>query len=166
MCYHGIEMTDELPVMKFRAIGVVRNEVRQAPGSGYPWQEVISEIVLDDSLTAALDSLDGFSHIIVIYWLHRSTGRYSLKVRPQHREKLPLVGVFASRSPERPNPVGKTTVRLLQRRGNTLKVTGLDAINGTPVIDIKPYMPGYDSVEGAKTPSWTGRCPSTSRTGT
>ena len=64
------------------------------------------------------------------------------------------MGVFATRSPDRPNPIGKATVRLLQRQGNILMVEGLDAIDGTPVIDIKPYIPGYDSVENAKAPSW------------
>jgi tRNA-Thr(GGU) m(6)t(6)A37 methyltransferase TsaA len=64
------------------------------------------------------------------------------------------VGVFATRSPARPNPIGLTTVRVLERSRNTLKVTGLDAIDGTPVLDIKPYIPGYDSPTRAKTPSW------------
>ena len=64
------------------------------------------------------------------------------------------MGVFATRSPNRPNSLGKATDRLLERRGNILKVKGLDAIDGTPVLDIKPYIPGYDSVKRAKAPSW------------
>jgi tRNA-Thr(GGU) m(6)t(6)A37 methyltransferase TsaA len=63
-------------------------------------------------------------------------------------------GLFAVRTPNRPNPIGKTTVRLLERRGNILKVQGLDAIDGTPVLDIKPYIPGYDSTSDATVPSW------------
>jgi len=80
------------------------------------------------------------------------------KYTPQGRPELPLTGLFATRAPHRPNPVGKATVRLLVRRCNRLRVQGLDAIDGTPVIDIKPYIPGYDSVADAEVPSWvTGR---------
>jgi len=147
-------MVSELPSMTFKAIGIIRNEVSQAPGSQYDWQKVVSQIELDSSLTEALDNLDEFSHIIVIYWTHQCRGPAPTKVHPRGRLKLPLVGVFASRSPNRPNPLGKATVRLLQRRGNILTVEGLDAINGTPVIDVKPYIPGYDSVKNAKVPSW------------
>ena len=70
------------------------------------------------------------------------------------KQELPLVGLFATRSPNRPNPVGIATVRLLERQGNILKVEGLDAIDGTPIIDIKPYIPGYDSATDAKVPPW------------
>jgi len=73
------------------------------------------------------------------------------------RKENSLVGVFASRSPNRPNRIGKTTVRLLESRGNILRVKGLDALDGAPVIDIKPYMPGYDSVENAEVPDWITR---------
>ena len=147
-------MDNELPEINLKAIGIVRNRVKHAPGAGYKWPDVISEIVLDDSLTDALDNLNEFSHIIVLYWMHRSTSQVPIKVHPQGRKELPLMGVFATRSPHRPNPVGKATVRLLQRQGNILKVKGLDAIDGTPVIDIKPYIPGYDSVDDAKVPLW------------
>jgi len=148
-------MVDEAPSMTLRAIGIVRNKVKQAPGAGYNWQNITSEIVLDNSLTEALDNLDEFSHIIVLYWMHQSSVPAPVKVHPMGKKELPLMGVFATRSPDRPNPVGKATVRLLQRQGNMLKVKGLDAIDGTPVIDIKPYLPGYDSVDNAKVPSWT-----------
>ncbi|MFC2002635.1 tRNA (N6-threonylcarbamoyladenosine(37)-N6)-methyltransferase TrmO [Chloroflexota bacterium] len=112
--------------------------------------------VVSDSLTEALEGLEEFSHIIVLYWMHKvaATGELPAKVHPMGRQELPLVGLFASRSPRRPNPLGKATVRLLERRGNILKVKGLDAIDGTPVIDIKPYIPGYDSVASAKVASW------------
>jgi tRNA-Thr(GGU) m(6)t(6)A37 methyltransferase TsaA len=80
--------------------------------------------------------------------------RSIIKVHPKGNHNLPLVGVFASRSPARPNPIGITTVKLLERRENVLKVTGMDAIDGTPVLDIKPYIPGDDSSTEAKTPGW------------
>jgi tRNA-Thr(GGU) m(6)t(6)A37 methyltransferase TsaA len=82
------------------------------------------------------------------------SGEVPLKIHPRGRQELPLLGLFATRTPNRPNPVGKAMVRLLQRRGNILRVEGLDAIDGTPVIDIKPYIPGYDSVTNAKVPPW------------
>ncbi len=148
-------MADELPVITLKAIGVVRNEIKQKPPAGYEWEKVVSEIVVDSSLTEALDGLDEFSHIIVLYWMHRATsGKVPLKIHPRRRQELPLVGLFATRSPNRPNPIGKATVRLLQRQTNILKVEGLDAIDGTPVIDIKPYIPGYDSAANTAVPQW------------
>lgn len=147
-------MVSELPSITLKAIGIVQNEVRQAPGAEYKWQNIVSKIVVTNSLTEALDNLDEFSHIIIIYWMHQSSSPAPKKVRPKGKPELPLMGVFATRSPDRPNPVGKATVRLLQRQSNVLIVEGLDAIDGTPVIDIKPYIPGYDSVKNAKAPSW------------
>ena len=149
-------MANELPDMTLKAIGIVRNKVGQKPEPGYDWWGIVSEIVVDSGLTGALDGLDEFSHIIVLYWMHQAavTGQLPTKVHPRGKRDSPLVGLFATRSPHRPNPVGKATVRLLERRGNILKVEGLDAINGTPVIDIKPYIPGYDSATDAKVPQW------------
>jgi tRNA-Thr(GGU) m(6)t(6)A37 methyltransferase TsaA len=145
-------MTSELPSMTLQAIGVVRSEIKQP--SKHDFENVISEIVIDSNLTEALDNLDEFSHIIVIYWMHQSRRPAPKKVHPRGNPEHSLMGVFATRSPDRPNPIGKATVRLLERRGNVLKIKGLDAIDGTPVIDIKPYIPGYDSVKNAKAPPW------------
>lgn len=141
--------------MEFKAIGTVRNGVKRTVRHG--WREVVSDIIVDDSLAEALDGLEEFSHLIVLYWMHQLTpGReLPLKTHPMGKPELPLVGRFATRSPSRPNPVGQATVRLLERRGNILKVKGLDAIDGTPVIDIKPYIPGYDSAADARAPEWT-----------
>jgi len=145
-----------MPGMALKAIGIVRNEVRRKPEAGYNWQGIVSEIVVDSSLTEALDGLDEFSHIIVLYWMHQvaRSGKLATKVHPRGKPELPLVGCFATRSPNRPNPIGKATVKLLERHGNILKVKGLDAIDGTPVIDIKPYIPEYDSVADARVPPW------------
>jgi len=146
-------VVNELPPISLKAIGTVRNEFRQP--LKHDWAKVVSEIVVNPGLTQALDTLDEFSHIIVIYWMHQfHSGQPPTKVHPQGNPELPLVGVFASRSPHRPNPVGKATVRLLQHQGNILRVEGLDAIDGTPVIDIKPYIPGSDSVADARVPQW------------
>jgi tRNA-Thr(GGU) m(6)t(6)A37 methyltransferase TsaA len=148
-------MSDKLPRITLRPIGIVRNEVKEPTREG--WGKVISEIVLDESLNDALDGLEKFSHVIVLYWMHRTAGQSPTKVRPQGNQELPLVGVFATRSPKRPNPIGKVTVRLIQRQGNILKVEGLDAIDGTPVLDIKPYIPGYDSAKNARVAPWVTR---------
>jgi endonuclease-3 related protein len=139
--------------LTLKAIGVVRSKIAQPPQPDEG--KVISEIIIDSSLTGALDGLEGFSHIIVLYWMHQAPpGRVPTKVHPMGKQEFPLVGLFVTRSPHRPNPIGVTTVRLLQRRGNILTVEGLDAFDGTPVIDIKPYIPGYDSVADAKVPQW------------
>jgi tRNA-Thr(GGU) m(6)t(6)A37 methyltransferase TsaA len=145
-------MADKLTSMTLKAIGTVRSEIKQPVRR--ETKDVVSEIIIDRDLTEALDNLDEFSHIIILYWLHRQRGPAPKKVHPRGDPQRSLMGVFATRSPYRPNPVGKSTVRLLRRRDNILRVKGLDAIDGTPVIDIKPYIPGYDSVRKAKVPSW------------
>jgi tRNA-Thr(GGU) m(6)t(6)A37 methyltransferase TsaA len=149
-------MAKKPPAMTLKAIGIVSNGIKQPIRHG--WSQVVSEIVIDSNLTEALEGLEEFSHLIVLYWMHQLPPRkLSLKVHPMGRPELPLVGRFASRSPSRPNPVGQSTVRLLERRGNILRVKGLDAIDGTPIIDIKPYLPGYDSASDAKAPPWTSQ---------
>ena len=143
--------------MELRPIGRVISPVKDKPADGFNWQEVVSEIEIDPVLAEGLDSLTDFSHIMVTWWMHRAIdkSKMALKVLPRGRKDLPPVGVFASRSPYRPNSLGRATVRLLDRRGNILTVKGLDAIDGTPVLDIKPFIPGYDSpAEGAFAPEW------------
>ncbi|MBM3142752.1 MAG: tRNA (N6-threonylcarbamoyladenosine(37)-N6)-methyltransferase TrmO [Chloroflexi bacterium] len=135
-------------------IGFVKNSIKEPKRED--WQTVTSEIIIKEDLKEALSRIDEFSHIIVIYWMHKvpPSQRSVIKVHPKANPDLPLVGVFASRSPARPNPIGITTVKLLERRDNVLKVIGLDAIDGTPVLDVKPYIPGNNSSTGAKTPGW------------
>lgn len=150
-------MADKQPGMTLIAIGIVRSEVKQKQKPSFNWRQVVSEIVIDDDLAEGLDGLSEFSHIIVLYWMHQAVNaeKMAIKVCPKGRHNLPPVGLFASRSPYRPNPLGKATVRLLERRGNILRVAGLDAIDGTPVLDIKPYIPDYDSAADARAPKWT-----------
>ena len=152
-------MHERPPDMMLKPIGTVHNQMKEIPPKpGYNWQAITSRIVIDETFKQALESLDQYSHIIVIYWLHKANIRkYSLKVHPRGDISLPLVGLFASRSPYRPNPVGKKTVRFIRQQGNVLWVSGLDAIDGTPVIDIKPFIPGYDSPDEATVPEWDSR---------
>ena len=140
--------------MKLKIIGIVKNSTKEPKGDN--WSGVVSEIVINKKYEQALDQIEGFSHVILLYWMNRVAPirRLNLKVHPKKRKDLPLVGVFATRSPARPNPLGLSTVHVLEHRKNTLKVTGLDAIDGSPILDIKPYIPGYDSPARAKTPAW------------
>ena len=150
-------MGDKTDSLNLKAIGAVRSEFKQ-PIANHNWEEVVSQIVVNPELEEALDNLEEFSHIIVLYWMHRrSSPKPPNKIHPRGDSSIPLKGLFATRSPNRPNSIGKATVRLLERRGNTLKVQGLDAIDGTPVIDIKPYIPGYDSPADARAPSCVTR---------
>ena len=137
-------------IIELRPVGVVKtilsnDEVRES------WHEGIdAEIEIFEDYAPALDRIEGFSHLIVLLYLHETTvaQRKTLQARPKRflryglkLEDLPLVGVFCLDSPHRPNPLGLTVVRLLSRQGNTLTVGGLDAFNNTPVLDIKPYTP-------------------------
>jgi len=133
---------------------------RVSNGIEYPndvkWENITSKVVIAPQLVEVLDGIDGFSHILIIFYLHKmdEDRRSLLKVHPENREELPPVGVFATRSPSRPNPIGVTVVKLLERQENVLKVLGLDAYDGTPVLDIKPYLRRGDLIEEATMPDW------------
>lgn len=135
-------------------IGQVINGVEYP--SDAKWETITSKVVVAPHLVEALDGIDGFSHIVIIFYLHKvnEDRRCLLKVHPENREELPLVGVFATRSPVRPNPIGVTVVKLLERRENVLKVLGLDAYDSTPVLDIKPYLRRGGLIEEATMPDW------------
>ncbi len=130
-------------------IGWVRNSI--ATSQEVIWEEIESQVVIEESFSEALEGIEEFSHIIVLFWLHRKREEPPpLKIRPEMREDMPLVGVLATRAPVRPNPIGLTVVELLGRQGNTLRVRGLDAYDGTPVLDIKPYLPRGDLVKAGQ----------------
>ncbi|MBI4300937.1 MAG: tRNA (N6-threonylcarbamoyladenosine(37)-N6)-methyltransferase TrmO [Chloroflexi bacterium] len=145
---------ESLEPVAMEPIGVVRNGVKDPQPDG--WDSVTSRIVLRDSLVEQLDGIEGYSHILVLFWIHKVSPerRATTKLHPRGREDLPLLGVFATRTQYRPNPIGATVVPLLERRGTTLTVLGLDAIDGTPVLDLKPYLPYHDSVPDARMPDW------------
>jgi tRNA-Thr(GGU) m(6)t(6)A37 methyltransferase TsaA len=114
-------------------------------------------IELDAAWAEALDGIEEFSHIWVLWWLDRSLfdpDLASLRVRPQGRAEMPLRGIFATRSPRRPNPIAMTLVRLLEREGSKLTVQGLDAFVGTPILDLKPYLLRGDLIPEATVPAW------------
>lgn len=138
-------------------IGTVYNAVKEPTDEG--WGDVVSEIVLDESLTDGLDGIEDFSHVLVLYWMHRAAEAEPVRMRrrPQGREDMPEIGIFAQRARHRPNPIGVTAVTLLRRDKNRLVVQGLDAIDGTPVVDVKPYVPNYDTVVTPRVPEWVAR---------
>jgi tRNA-Thr(GGU) m(6)t(6)A37 methyltransferase TsaA len=147
-----------------RPIGIVRNAIAEPRPHG--WEHVRSDIILREELSPMLEGIDGYSHVIVIFAFHRvpdSARRDS--VRPRGDERVPEQGVLATRSQLRPNPVGVAVVPLMKRRKNILRVEGLDAIDGTPVLDIKPYFPGHDAVATAQVPDWAREIDSTRRHG-
>jgi tRNA-Thr(GGU) m(6)t(6)A37 methyltransferase TsaA len=109
----------------------------------------------------ALTDIEGFSHLHLIYWLHRTaeatnalSGARSLKVVP-FLDDVPH-GIFATRSPIRPNPIGLSVVRLIERRGPELMIEDVDVLDGTPLLDIKPYVEGFDLRLGSRG-GWTER---------
>jgi len=125
----------------FAPIGVVRSPYTSP--EGMPIQPVgaaavTAEVIIDDAYADGLDDLDGFSHIYMLYLFHRA-GPVSLKVVP-FMDTIGR-GVFSTRAPNRPNPIGLSLTRLVARAGNTLTIAGVDMLDGTPVLDIKPYVP-------------------------
>jgi len=133
-------------------IGRIENPFVEAVPDG--WEDVAQRIIVVEPWTAALEGLEGFSHLIVLFWLDRIEGAPELEVHPENRHDVPAVGLFATRTPRRPNPIGLQVVELLSRQGNVLTIQGLDALDGSPVLDLKPYLPRGDSIPGARTPEW------------
>jgi tRNA-Thr(GGU) m(6)t(6)A37 methyltransferase TsaA len=142
--------------VSLRPIGVVRNNVDTPRPDG--WEGVRSDLIFREELMPALDGIETYSHVIVVFHCHL--------VPDEEREALglsvpggPEQGVLATRSQRRPSALGVSVVPLLRRRRNIVRVVGLDAVDGTPVLDIKPYIPFYDSVPDARVPAWIGQPP-------
>ena len=111
-----------------------------------------------------LKEINKFSHLIILYWIHlrdKKKDRSTLQVIPKRHAANVKVGVFACRSPSRPNPIGLSIAKLVKINECNLTVNGLDAIEGSPIIDIKPYIPRADSIPDARVPKWTLKGPKT-----
>lgn len=138
-------------------IGIVKCPVtRMSQGN---WAAIESEIHIEPQFAAGLQGLAGFSHVVVVFYLHQATGfdpARQLLRRPRGMETMHEVGVFAQRTKYRPNPIGVSSVELKAIQDNVLVVRGLDALDGTPVLDLKPYMPAFDRIADARTPAWVG----------
>ena len=137
-------------------VGRVRNQVTDRKDT--QWGNDVSSIILDKPFVSGLKGLEEFSHAIILFRLDQA--RYDrerhLQRRPQNRDDMPLVGIFAQRGKDRPNQIGITAVEILSVTEDTLTVKGLDAVDGTPVLDIKPYYPVYDKRD-ATVPEWVDR---------
>jgi tRNA (adenine37-N6)-methyltransferase len=136
-------------------IGLVRNSVSLPVDSG--WGAVESRIELDARWAGALQGLKDFSHAQILTFLHLIAAEdreVPTQRRPRGRADMPLLGVFAQRARVRPNPVGVTACAIVRVGRTELVVRGLDAIDGTPVLDIKPYVPFFDRVESPRVPGW------------
>ena len=121
--------------MRLRPIGIVRSPFKRVRDVPRDCGSIIGDIEVFKEYESGLEGIDGVSHLITLWLFHESKG-YSLRVKPLHHEDIR--GVFATRHPDRPNPIGFTVVELLERRGNVLRVRGVDMVDGTPVLDIKP----------------------------
>jgi tRNA-Thr(GGU) m(6)t(6)A37 methyltransferase TsaA len=139
---------------KLRPIGIIHTPYKrdgEAPHQAYKSEE-IGEIEVFKEYEEGLKDVEGFSHLIILYMFHKPVKRsvkkehyldsFGLLVKP-YLDDTPR-GLFATRSPNRPNPIGLSVVELLRREGNVLKVKGVDMLDGTPLLDIKPYVPKFD----------------------
>jgi tRNA-Thr(GGU) m(6)t(6)A37 methyltransferase TsaA len=131
--------------MILKPIGTIRTSFQIAPGT--PIQPVYGSgvealVEIDEEYAAALTDIEGFERLWLVYWMDRA-GPYAPQVIP-YRDRVEH-GLFATRSPGRPNPIGLSVVRLVQRLGAVLRVADIDILDGTPLLDIKPYIPAFDS---------------------
>ena len=136
-------------------IGTVRCPVTKMSQGN--WAQVVSEIHLEPQYQGGLQGLEGFSHVLVVFYLDRIPpfdAANQLLRRPRGMENMQELGVFAQRTKYRPNPIGVTAVALQGIKGNILSVRGLDALDGTPVLDIKPYIPEFDRIKDVGLPDW------------
>jgi tRNA-Thr(GGU) m(6)t(6)A37 methyltransferase TsaA len=135
-------------------IGIIRSPFKER--EGMPIQpkgaeDVEGTVELDPGFAEGLKDLSGFSHIILLYHFHRSEG-FSLTVTPfMDTEKR---GLFSTRAPRRPNPIGLSMVRLVSVHGTVLRIKGVDVLDGTPLLDIKPYAPAFDQPSGDIRSGW------------
>ncbi len=139
-----------------KPIGYIENNVKDR--KDVAWGEDISTIRLSEEYHGGLKGLGDFSHAIIVYYLDKANYDKDLHLqrRPQNREDMPLVGIFSQRGKDRPNKIGMTSVQIVEVDEASITVKGLDAISGTPVLDIKPYYPAYDRKD-AKVPEWVKR---------
>ena len=120
------------------------------------------EVALDilPAFQDALSGLENFSHVIVLYWFDRNDRpekRRILQVHPRGDSRNPLTGVFATRSPVRPNLIGLSVCKIRSVKDHRVLVENIDAFDGTPILDLKPYIPRNDCIPDAKVPNWVGR---------
>ena len=124
-----------------KIIGVVHSPYKTTADAPFQGNDKISKIEISKEYEGGLKDIEGFTHLHVFYWLHKSKGFSLLVTTPWDTTSH---GLFTTRSPHRPNPIGHAVVELVEQKDNILSVRGLDAIEGTPVMDIKPYIKKLD----------------------
>jgi len=127
-----------------KPIGVIRSPYKlsgEAPRQG-KLSEALCEVEVYPEYAEGLEGIEAFRYLIILYWMHKSR-RDTVKAKPPEAEKER--GVFSTRSPNRPNPIGLCLTELVARKGNRLQVRWLDALDGSPLLDVKPYQAGIDS---------------------
>ncbi len=137
--------------IELKPIGVIHSpwkSSQEAPPQSNEITGVKAEIEIFESYAPGLKDLEGFTHIILIYYLHQNSS-YKMQIFPRDHDQLR--GLFATRSPHRPNPIGMSIVRLLKIENNILHISNIDAVDGTPLLDIKPYIPDLDFRKEVKT---------------
>lgn len=149
----SIKGDDSLKV-ELSEIGYVENYINEQ--SDENWGNIKSTIRLNHDYVGGFIGLEKFTHVIVLTYLHEAKfiKEKHLQRRPRNLAEMPLVGIFSQRAKDRPNPIGLTAVKIIEVLPDSLIVEGLDAINGTPVLDVKPYYPQYDRIEEAAVPEW------------
>jgi tRNA-Thr(GGU) m(6)t(6)A37 methyltransferase TsaA len=131
-----------------KPIGIVHSPFRSKDEDIHPKvAESVGKVEIFKEYAEGLSDIEGCSHIVIIFWLHKAKFT-ELKVRPYHHPET-LHGLFATRSPNRPNPLGMTVVELVDRKDNVLTVRGIDMLEGSPVLDIKPYT-RHDKKDNAR----------------
>ncbi|MBN1615409.1 MAG: tRNA (N6-threonylcarbamoyladenosine(37)-N6)-methyltransferase TrmO [Deltaproteobacteria bacterium] len=147
----------KIPVLLARDSGLeLREQMEKLREDHKKMKHLVSELIIFPRYEELLDGVEGFSHVLVLYWPHLidPERRNLKKVHPMGRKDLPQQGIFATCSPARPNPILVSAVRLIEHHGNILKVEGLDAVDGSPIIDIKPYSRNYYGAENPTVPDW------------
>jgi tRNA-Thr(GGU) m(6)t(6)A37 methyltransferase TsaA len=148
-----VKVLDRNARKELRSIGVVERAEEQE-----------ARIRIFQEYCAGLKGIEEYSHLIILYWFHlrdNEKERQTLLVFPRRHEVNVEKGVFACRSPSRPNPIALCVVQLLKAENCVLTVKGLDALEGSPIVDIKPYLPRADSIPNAEAPPWTDVGPPT-----
>lgn len=138
-------------MIDYKPIGIIHSPFKEAKGTpiqAVAAQEIVGSIELDPEYVAGLKDIEGFSHLMLLYHFHLIR-ESSLLVKPFLDNELH--GIFATRSPSRPNSIGISVVRLIKVEGNKLYIKDVDTIDGTPLLDIKPYVPKFDIRETEKT---------------
>lgn len=133
-----------MQIVRYKPIGIIHSPLKDV--SGAPLQSVSAKhiegtVEIFPKYVPGLKDIEGFSHLILLYHFHLSRGA-SLTVKPYLDTQEH--GIFATRAPVRPNPIGFSIVKLLNLRGGTIRVKELDILDGTPLLDIKPYIPQFD----------------------